>query len=104
MKLLKIQNSTHYVDKEIPDATTLIGINQYKTDKQNFGGKIRDVDKKNKTDTSGWVTATVLYTKMSEVENKIPGTSSLVTTTVLNTNISEVENKIPDQAKYITTP
>ena len=29
MKLLKIQNSTHYVDKEIPDATTLIGVNQY---------------------------------------------------------------------------
>ena len=25
-------------------------------------------------------------------------------TTVLNTKISEVENKIPDHAKYITTP
>ena len=26
-----------------------------------------------------------------------------MTTTVLNTKISEVENKIPDHAKYITT-
>ena len=28
----------------------------------------------------------------------------LVTTTVLNTKISEVENKIPNHDKYITTP
>ena len=35
---------------------------------------------------------------------KTPDTSGLVTTTVLNTKISEVENKIPDHAKYITTP
>ena len=52
---------------------------------------------------SGLVTATVLNTNISEVENKIPGTSSLVTTTVLNTKITEVENKIPDNSKYITT-
>ena len=38
-------------------------------------------------DTSGLVTATVLSTKISEVENKIPNTSSLVTTVVLNTNV-----------------
>ena len=49
------------------------------------------------------MTTTVLNTKISEIENKIPDTSSLVTTTVLNTNISEVENKIPHLAKYITT-
>ena len=49
------------------------------------------------------MTTTVLNTKISEVENKIPNTSSLVTTTVLNTKISEVENKIPDNSKYITT-
>ena len=49
------------------------------------------------------MTAAVLNTKISEVENKIPDTSSLVTTTVLNKKISEVENKIPDHAKYITT-
>ena len=40
------------------------------------------------------MTTTILNTKISEVENKIPDTSGLVTTTVLNTEISEVENKI----------
>ena len=49
------------------------------------------------------MTTTVLNTKISEVENKIPGTSSLVTTTVLNTKISEIEDKIPNSSKYITT-
>ena len=46
----------------------------------------------------------VLNTKITEVENKIPDTCSLVSTTVLNTKFSEVENKIPDHAKYITVP
>ena len=55
-------------------------------------------------DTNDLVTATVLNTKISEVENKIQDTSSLLTTTVLNTKIGEVENKIPDQAKYINIP
>ena len=32
---------------------------------------------------------------------KIPDTSGIVTPSVLNTKISEVENKIPDYAKYI---
>ena len=50
------------------------------------------------------MTSTVLNTKISNVENKIPNTSNLVTSTVLNTKISEVDNKIPDSAKYITTP
>ena len=49
------------------------------------------------------MTTTVLYYKISEVENKIPNTSSLGSTTVLNTKISEVENKIPDNSEYITT-
>ena len=48
------------------------------------------------------MTTTVLNTKISENENKIPDTS-LVTTTTLNTKISEVENKTPDNSKYITT-
>ena len=75
---------------------------------------------------SGFVTATVHNTKISEVENKIPFTSSLMTTTVHNTkiseavnkkldssslvistvfnaNIEEVKDKIPDHANYITT-
>ena len=49
------------------------------------------------------MTTTVLNTKISEVENKIPNTSGLVTTAVLNTKLSELENKIPNRDKYITT-
>ena len=56
-----------------------------------------------KTDTSGLMTTTVLNTKVSEVDNKIPDTCSLVTTNVLKTKISEVGNKTTDNSKYITT-
>ena len=42
---------------------------------------------------------TILNTKISEVENKIPNASNLVITNVLNTKPSEVENKIPDNSK-----
>ena len=49
------------------------------------------------------MTTTVLKTKISAVENKIPDTSVLVTATVLNTKISKVENKIPDNSKCIAT-
>ena len=35
---------------------------------------------------------------------KIPNTSGLVTATVLSTKISEVENKIPNHDKYVTIP
>ena len=38
-------------------------------------------------DTSDIVNITVLNTKLSEAENKIPDTSSLATTAVLNTKI-----------------
>ena len=38
-----------------------------------------------------------------EVENKIANMSGLVTTTVLNTKASKVENKVPNNDKYITT-
>ena len=48
--------------------------------------------------------ATVLNTKISEVEKKIINTNSLVTTTVHNTKISAVENKIPNHDKYVATP
>ena len=48
------------------------------------------------------MTTTVTNTKISEVENKIPGTCSLVTTNVLNTKIAEVEDKIPNNNTYIT--
>ena len=67
------------LEKKIPDATTLTHINQYKTDKQNLEKEIENVDK------------------------KIPDVSGLVTTTVLDTKFSELENKIPDHANYITT-
>ena len=41
----KVNNS----EKKIPDAATLIHINQCNTDKQNLEKKIEDVDKKNQT-------------------------------------------------------
>ena len=53
---------------------------------------------------SGLVTTTVLNTKISEVENKIPNTNGLVTANVFNTKISKVENEAPNHDKYITTP
>ena len=53
---------------------------------------------------SGLVTATVLNTKISKVENEIPNTSGLVTKTVLNTKNSEIESKIPNHDKNVTTP
>ena len=52
MKLLKTQifntlkKKVNSLEKKIPDATTLIHINQYNTDKHNFEKKIGDVDKK----------------------------------------------------------
>ena len=49
------------------------------------------------------MTTTVLNTKISEFENKIPNTSSLVATTVPNTKITESEKNIPDHTEYITT-
>ena len=56
------------------------------------------------TDASGLVTATVLNTKISEVENQMLNVGGLVITTVVNSKISEVENKIPNHDKNITTP
>ena len=49
------------------------------------------------------MTTALLYTKIFEVEKKIPDTHSLVTTNVLNTKINNFQNKVPDHAKYITT-
>ena len=46
------------------------------------------------------MTTTILNTKNSEVENKIPDTSSLVTATVFNTKNGKVEDKISEHAKY----
>ena len=91
----------NHLDKKITDATTLVHINQYNTDKQILERKNGDVDRKI-PDTSGLETTTVLNTKIREIENKLLDTSSLVTTTVLNKKITEVENN-SDNSKYITT-
>ena len=50
------------------------------------------------------MTATILNTKISELDNIIPHPSSLVTSFLFNTKIREVENNILDHAKYVTTP
>ena len=42
-----LKTKLNHLEKEIPDATTLIQINQYNTDKQNAEEKIEDADKKN---------------------------------------------------------
>ena len=70
-KFNTLKTKVNSLKNKIPDATTLIHINQYNTDKQNVDKKIEDVAK------------------------KILDTTSLVTTTFSNTQISEVENKIP---------
>ena len=88
--------------QKILDATTLIQIYQYNTDKQNLEKKIRDVYKK-LPDACDLDISTVLNTKISDVENKIPDTSGLVTTSVLNTKIGKFEKKVLDHARYITT-
>ena len=59
------------LEKEIPDVTTLIHVNQCKTVKQNLD-------------------------KNGHVYKKIPDNSDLVNTAALNTKVSEVENKIAD--------
>ena len=45
------------------------------------------------------MTRTVVNTKVSEIEKKVPDASNLVTTIVLNTKISDTEHKIPDNSK-----
>ena len=76
-KLNTLKAKVNNLDKKIPDATTLIHINQYNTYKQSLGEKIGDVNKKI-PHTSGLVTTTVLNTKLSQVENKEPNSSNLV--------------------------
>ena len=45
-KFNTLETKVNNLEKKIPDATTLIHINQYNTDKQNLEKKIGDVDKK----------------------------------------------------------
>ena len=88
---MKVNN----LEKKIPDASTLIQINQYNIDKKSLEKTIGHIDNKI-PDVSGLKTTTVLNTKIVEVENKILGTSGLVTISILNTKNGEVENEISD--------
>ena len=99
-KFNTLKTKVNNLEKKTPDATSLIHINQYNTEKQKLEKKIGDPDKKI---PDILLTSIVLNTKTSEAENKLPDTNSLMTTTDLNSKIGEVENKITDHAKYITT-
>ena len=57
-----LKTKINNLEEKIFNATTLIHVNQYSTDKQNLEKKIGDNDKKI-LDASGLVTATVLNTK-----------------------------------------
>ena len=91
-KLNALKRKVNNLKKKIPDATTLIHINQYNTDKQDLEKKIGNVDEEI-PDTNGLVTTTVLNAKISGVENKMSDTSSLVNTTVLNTKMEKLRRK-----------
>ena len=45
-KINTLKAKVNNLEKKIPDATTLIHINQYKTDKKNLEKKIGDIEKK----------------------------------------------------------
>ena len=68
-KLNTLKAKVNKLDQKISDATTLIHMNQNNTDKQNLEKKIGDVDEKI-PDVKGFVTTTVLNTKVKEVDNK----------------------------------
>ena len=61
MKLLKntnfntIKTKVNNLENKIPDATILVHINQYNTDKQNLEKKIENVDKKYKIQVVSWL-------------------------------------------------
>ena len=81
----KLKTKVNNLEGKIPDTTNLIQANQYNTDKQNLEIKVADVGKKYLTfdkkilDVTGLVnTTTVLNTKITVVENKMPRVSNLV--------------------------
>ena len=61
MKLLKntnintIKTKVNNLENKIPDATILVHINQYNTDKQNLEKEIENVDKKYKIQVVSWL-------------------------------------------------
>ena len=76
--------------------TTLVQINRYNRDKQNLKKIIGNVAKKI-PDISGLVTATVLDTKIKDVDCKITGLSGLVKKAHYDGKILQIEGK------YFTT-
>ena len=95
-KFNTLKTKINKLDRKIPNATTLIQINQYNADKKSFEKKIVDVDKKIPS-LSGLMTTTVLNSKIIAIKNKIPNVSDLVKKTDYDAKISEIE------VKYITT-
>ena len=65
----KLNTKVNNLEKEIPDATTLIRINHYNTDKHNLEKKFEDIDKKIPY-VSGLVATTVLNTKLEKLKIK----------------------------------
>ena len=61
MKLLKntnfntIKTKVNNLENKIPDATILVHINQYNTDKQSLEKEIENVDKKYKIQVVSWL-------------------------------------------------
>ena len=64
-KFHTLKTQLNQLDQKIPDATTLIRINQYNTDKQNLEKKMKDVVN----------TTTVFNTKILEIKSKIINTT-----------------------------
>ena len=65
----KLNTKVNNLEKEIPDATTLIRINHYNTDKHNLEKKFEDIDEKIPY-VSGLVATTVLNTKLEKLKIK----------------------------------
>ena len=73
-KFNKLNRKVNSLEDKISDAITIFQINQDNTDKKKWKKRV-DADK-NIPDVKCVVTATVLNTKIIEVENNIPDTSS----------------------------
>ena len=69
-KFNTLKTKVNTLENKFLDATTLIHIKQYKTDKENLEKKIEMLIKKKKTDTSGLVTTTILNSKLVKLKTK----------------------------------
>ena len=68
-KFNTLKTKVNNLENKIPDATTLVHINQYNGDKQNLEKKYEDVDKKISV-TSSFVTTTVWIQKLMNFRTK----------------------------------